>query len=43
MPRTHDHLIKAITSFDNLLEAARRALRGKRGRPGPANFQMALE
>ncbi|MDP2831999.1 MAG: hypothetical protein Q8Q28_01620 [Pseudomonadota bacterium] len=43
MPKRHDHLIEAIAAFDNLLEAARLALRGKRGRAGPANFQVALE
>ena len=43
MPRRHDGLIEAIASFDNLLEAARLALRGKRNKPGPANFQTNLE
>lgn len=43
MSRPHDHLIEAICAFDNLLEAARLALRGKRNKPGPANFQANLE
>ena len=43
MPKPHTHLIEEIASFENLLEASRRALRGKRNLPGPANFQMGLE
>ena len=36
-------LFERITSFENLLAAARAAYRGKRFRPAPAEFQHGLE
>lgn len=43
MPRKHDNLFEGIASFDALMTAARRAIKGKRGKPGPAAFQANLE
>jgi len=43
MPRRHDALIGRIAAFDNLLAAARAALARKRGKQGPAGFQVNLE
>jgi RNA-directed DNA polymerase len=37
------NLFERITAFDNLLAAARAAVRGKRFRPAPAAFQLDLE
>jgi hypothetical protein len=43
MPRQHDHLFNRIASFQALREAARRAVRGKRKKPGVAAFFANLE
>jgi retron-type reverse transcriptase len=43
MPRRHDRLFEQIASFAALHRAARRALRGKRRKPGPAAFFANLE
>ena len=42
MARQFDNLYPAVTSFDNLYEAWRKAARGKRGKPGPAVFEYDL-
>lgn len=41
--RRHRHLYERVASFENLLAAARTALRGKRGRAPGATFFAALE
>ncbi|MBN8454299.1 hypothetical protein [Accumulibacter sp.] len=43
MPRRLDHLFGAIASFRVLREAALRAVRGKRRKPGAAAFFANLE
>jgi len=43
VPRTHDGLFPAIASFPALLAAYRRAIRGKRRKPGAAGFAANLE
>ena len=43
MPVKHRNLYDSIASFPALLEAARRAARGKRGKPGVAAFLANLE
>lgn len=43
MPRTHDHLFGGIASFSALREAALRAVRGKRRKPGASAFFANLE
>jgi retron-type reverse transcriptase len=42
-PKRHDDLFGAIASFPALHAAARRAIRGKRGKPMPAAFMAGLE
>jgi len=43
MPRRHDDLFGSIASFQALHAAARRAVRGKRAKPGAAAFMARLE
>ncbi len=43
MPRKHNDLFGQIAAFQALREAARRALLGKRRKPGAAAFQAGLE
>ena len=43
MLRQHDDLFDGIASFGALTAAARRAVKGKRGKPGPAAFMANLE
>jgi retron-type reverse transcriptase len=43
MPRRHDNLFDRIATFQALHRAARRAIRGKRKKPGAAAFQFGLE
>ena len=43
MPGKQRHLFDDIASFAALLEAARRAARGKRGKPGATAFLANLE
>jgi retron-type reverse transcriptase len=43
MPRRHDDLFGRIASFPALHAAARRAIRGKRRKPGAAAFMAGLE
>ena len=43
MPRKHDGLFAAIANFPALLAAHRRAIRGKRQKPGAAAFTAGLE
>ena len=43
MPRKHRDLFHRIASFPALLAAAKRAIKGKRGKPGPARFMVRLE
>jgi RNA-directed DNA polymerase len=43
MPRRHDHLFDRIASFQALHDAARRAVKGKRKKPGAASFFANLE
>lgn len=43
MPQRHDHLFHAIAAFSPLRSAARRAILGKRRKPGAAAFQAGLE
>lgn len=43
MPRKHDHLFGRIASYQSLLAAAKRTIRGKRGKPGAAGFMANLE
>ncbi len=43
MPRKHHNLFDGIASFQALREASRRALLGKRRKPGAAAFQAGLE
>lgn len=43
MPVRHDRLFGQIASFNALRMAARRAIRGKRKKPGAAGFQFGLE
>lgn len=43
MPRSHDALFSGIASFQALLEAAERAVRGKRNKPGAASFMANQE
>ena len=42
-PAKHDGLFSAIASFSALYEAAMKAVRGKRGKPGAAAFMTNLE
>ena len=42
-PKRHDDLFGAIASFPALRAAAKRAIRGKRGKPMPAGFMAGLE
>jgi RNA-directed DNA polymerase len=42
-PKRHDGLFPEITSFPALHAAAKRAIRGKRGKPMPAAFMAGLE
>jgi hypothetical protein len=43
MPRRHDNLFGGIASFKALDRAARRAVRGKRKKPGASAFFANLE
>jgi retron-type reverse transcriptase len=43
MPKRHDNLFEKIANFPALRQAARRAIRGKRKKPGAARFQFGLE
>lgn len=43
MPRRHDDLFGQVASFSALHAAARRAVRGKRSKPGAAAFMARLE
>lgn len=43
MPRRADNLFGGIAAFGTLLAAARRAIRGKRRKPGAAAFMANLE
>lgn len=43
MPRRHDDLFDGIASFQALIAAARRAVKGKRAKPGAAAFMVNLE
>jgi RNA-directed DNA polymerase len=43
MPRRHDHLFDRIASFQALHAAARRAIKGKRRKPGAAAFFANME
>src|ERR1700738_2156566 len=43
MPRRHDNLFGRIASFQALYAAARRAVKGKRKKPGAASFFANLE
>ncbi len=43
MPFRHDDLFPAIASFATLRDAAMKAIRGKRGKPGAAGFMANLE
>lgn len=43
MPRRHDQLFGQIATFRALHDAARRAIRGKRSKPGAAAFMARLE
>ncbi len=43
MPKKHDALFPAIANFQALIAAARRAVRGKRKKPGVAAFMANLE
>ena len=43
MPRKHDALFEDIAGFRPLIEAAERAVRGKRAKPGAAAFMANLE
>jgi retron-type reverse transcriptase len=43
MPRLHDQLFDRIANFQALHKAARRAVRGKRKKPGAASFFANLE
>jgi hypothetical protein len=43
MARRHDHLFDHIAGFQALISAARRAVKGKRAKPGPAAFMANLE
>lgn len=43
MARRHDDLFGAIANFQALLAAARRAVKGKRRKPGAAAFMANLE
>lgn len=43
MPELHDHLSGNIASFAALHEAALKAVRGKRAKPGAAGFMANLE
>ena len=43
MPKRHKDLFTQIASFSALHEAARRAIRGKRAKPGAAAFMARLE
>ena len=43
MPHKHDHLFDGIADFRALTAAARRAVTGKRRKPGPAAFMANLE
>ncbi|MBU1212610.1 MAG: RNA-directed DNA polymerase [Alphaproteobacteria bacterium] len=43
MPRRHDNLFEGIASFQALSQAARRAIRGKRAKPGACAFFANLE
>lgn len=43
MPRRHDQLFNRIASFQALHAAARRAIKGKRKKPGAASFFINLE
>jgi hypothetical protein len=43
IPRRHDELFAGIANFQALLAAARRAVKGKRKKPGAASFFANLE
>jgi retron-type reverse transcriptase len=43
MPQRHDHLFEGIANFQALEAAARRAVKGKRSKPGAARFMLNLE
>ena len=43
MPSKHDHLFDGIATFSALTAAARRAVKGKRRKPGAAAFMANLE
>src|SRR5260370_24989206 len=43
MPRRHDQLFGQIANFQALHDAARRAIKGKRKKPGAASFFANLE
>lgn len=43
MPKRHDHLFESFATFPALRQAAQRAIRGKRRKPGAARFQFGLE
>jgi retron-type reverse transcriptase len=42
-PKRHEHLFDAVASFPALRAAAKRAIRGKRGKAMPAAFMAGLE
>jgi hypothetical protein len=43
MPRRHEDLFRRIANFQALHAAARRAIKGKRKKPGAASFFANLE
>ena len=43
MPKKHNHLFCRIATFAALHEAAMRAIKGKRSKPGAAAFMANLE
>lgn len=43
MPKFHDHLFGNIASFAALHQASKKAIRGKRSKPGAAGFMANLE
>jgi len=43
VPRKHDNLFNDIACFPSLMAAAKRAIKGKRSKPGPAAFMANME
>lgn len=41
--KTHNHLFSSVCSFENLLEASRKARKGKRSKTDVARFEIELE